>query len=400
MKEPRQAFLTTGQIAKRTGLTLRTLRYYDAIGLLKPAHHDDTAARLYSREDLIRLQRIQTLKYIGLSLAEIAQILSRDTLPEQDLRASLRMQKELMRKKMAHMQYVTKAIDEALTMLEGGEQEVGWDELTAMIQTVHTEKDWGEQYRSAARLQARMALYDRYSANGTGWHRWFFSRLPEEGGLKVLELGCGDGALWERSRERIPQDWSVTLTDLSPGMLEEARSRLAGVPGRFRFLAADAEEIPFHDGEFDIVIANHMLYHVMDIPRAAAEMHRVLKPGGRLYASTMSLRHLREVEELAKAFDPQIEVLDPVLERFHLENGAAHLSPPFRTVECIRYDDHLLVDEAEPLIAYITSTPMNAKERLVGEALQRFRSELKARLEREGSLYITKDTGFFLAVKS
>lgn len=216
----------------------------------------------------------------------------------------------------------------------------------------------------------------------------------------MLELGCGDGALWERSRERIPEDWSLTLTDLSPGMLEEARSRLGGAAGRFRFLAADAEEIPFHDGEFDVVIANHMLYHVMDIPRAAAEMHRVLKPGGRLYASTMSLRHLQEVETLAKAFDPQIEVLDPVLERFHLENGEAMLAGPFRTVKCFRYEDHLLVDKAEPLIAYITSTPMNAKERLVGEALERFRGELKDRLEREGSLFITKDTGFFLAVKS
>lgn len=142
MKEPQQAYMTTGQIARRTGLTLRTLRYYDAIGLLKPTQHDSTAARLYSREDIIRLQRIQTLKYIGLSLSDISQILSQDTLPEQDLKASLRMQKELMRQKMAHMRYVTKAIDEALGMLDGGGQEVGWDELTAMIHTVHTEKDW------------------------------------------------------------------------------------------------------------------------------------------------------------------------------------------------------------------------------------------------------------------
>ncbi|MCZ8522658.1 MULTISPECIES: MerR family transcriptional regulator [Paenibacillus] len=400
MKEPQQAYMTTGQMARRTGMTLRTLRYYDEIGLLKPAHHPGTAARLYGKDDLIRLQRIQTLKYIGLPLTGIAQILSAEILPGEDVLASLRMQKELIGQKMAHVRYVAKAVDEALGLLERGEAEEGWDGLTALIHTVQTEKDWGEQYRSAARLQARISLYDTFSANRTGWHRWFFGQLPDVPGLKVLELGCGDGTLWLRNKERIPDSWRMTLTDLSPGMLEEARTRLEDVPGRFRFLAADAADIPFHEEEFDIVIANHMLYHVLDIAQAAAQMHRVLKPGGALYASTMSLRHLREVELLAQAFDPRIEVLDPVLGRFHLENGESALAEHFAEVGCRRYEDHLLVDDAEPLIAYITSTPMNAKELLVGPALEGFREELQHRLAREGSIYITKDTGYFWAVKS
>ena len=80
-------------------MTIRTLRYYDQIGLLKPSHYNHASARLYSKEDLVRLQKIHTLKYIGLTLADIKQIIHEGSFPEQDLRSSLLMQKEVIQAK-------------------------------------------------------------------------------------------------------------------------------------------------------------------------------------------------------------------------------------------------------------------------------------------------------------
>ncbi|KAI7282674.1 hypothetical protein KC345_g3387 [Hortaea werneckii] len=87
----------------------------------------------------------------------------------------------------------------------------------------------------------------------------------------------------------------------------------------------------------------------------------------------MSTQHLQEVEQLAVSFDPGLHVLDQTIKRFHLGNGEDLLSSCFSDLQLLRYDDHLLVDEAEPLIEYMVSTPMNARERLVGEAIGKFR---------------------------
>ncbi|MFK2903710.1 MerR family transcriptional regulator [Dyella ginsengisoli] len=68
--------LTVGELARRCGLTVRTLHHYDAIGLLVPSSRSGAGYRLYAREDIERLHRIQALRQLGLSLADIGQALS------------------------------------------------------------------------------------------------------------------------------------------------------------------------------------------------------------------------------------------------------------------------------------------------------------------------------------
>jgi len=70
--------LKIGELAKRTGLTVRTLHHYDDIGLLRPSARSDAGYRLYNRKDIGRLHRIQALRRMDLSLAEIAALLEND----------------------------------------------------------------------------------------------------------------------------------------------------------------------------------------------------------------------------------------------------------------------------------------------------------------------------------
>lgn len=70
--------LKVGELAKRTGLTVRTLHHYDAIGLLSPSGRSDAGYRLYNREDIARLHRIQALRRLDLSLTEIGRLLEGD----------------------------------------------------------------------------------------------------------------------------------------------------------------------------------------------------------------------------------------------------------------------------------------------------------------------------------
>jgi DNA-binding transcriptional MerR regulator len=73
-----EKLFTTGEFASMAGTTLRTLRYYDTIGLLKPSKYDTFGRRFYSKKDFGRLQKILTLKFIGLSLDEIENIIKKD----------------------------------------------------------------------------------------------------------------------------------------------------------------------------------------------------------------------------------------------------------------------------------------------------------------------------------
>ncbi|RUR30629.1 MerR family transcriptional regulator [Vreelandella nanhaiensis] len=83
MKQSRSDDITkpmqAGELARRAGITVRTLHHYDALGLLKPSGRTEAGYRLYNVRDITRLQRIQLLKNLGFTLADIASLLQDDT---------------------------------------------------------------------------------------------------------------------------------------------------------------------------------------------------------------------------------------------------------------------------------------------------------------------------------
>ena len=167
-----------------------------------------------------------------------------------------------------------------------------------------------QQYHDSSRLGARANLHARFAANPYRWFPWIFDQFQLPHNARILELGCGPGWLWLSNRDRIPADWDITLTDFSPGMLDEARRNLAQVSHMFNYAVADAQEIPYPENSYDGVIANHMLYHMPAIPAAISEIRRVLKEGGRFYASTLSSDYLHEMAQFlaaARACTPTIQ---------------------------------------------------------------------------------------------
>ncbi len=253
-----------------------------------------------------------------------------------------------------------------------------------------------DQYGDASNLNARIQLHQRFSTNQYDWFLWVFDQLQLLPRSRILELGCGSGGLWLENIHRIPDDWDITLSDLSLGMLGEAQRNLGANRRRFDFVVVDAQAIPFEAGSFDAVIANHMLYHVPDRAAALSEVHRVLRPGGRFYAATNGHSHLRELRELVQGFDPNI-TFGPTEYSFSLENGSHQLSDWFQKVTLRRYEDSLAVTEADPLIAYILSSIGNAKSVLFGDKLQELVTSIEQALALRGVIHISKEVGIFEA---
>jgi SAM-dependent methyltransferase len=251
-----------------------------------------------------------------------------------------------------------------------------------------------EQYRTAGNLEARIALHRDFSANPQGWACWVAAQYDLRPGMAALELGCGNGLIWRARTEELPHGLRLVLSDRSTGMLETARKNTQTLANT-TYQVIDAQEIPYPDHSFDAVMANHMLYHVPDLPKALGEIARVLKPGGVLYATTLGRENLRELWEILAGFDPEIDWGQSALaEVFGLETGGAKLAPYFSEVELRRYPDHLHVTRAQPLADYVLSQEGVAARQ--GEAFAQYLEEIIAR---RGAIDIRKDAGMFLARK-
>jgi SAM-dependent methyltransferase len=274
------------------------------------------------------------------------------------------------------------------------------DETGALFMSRMADQEYlrTEQYVNAANLNARIQLHARFSTNRYGWFHWLFDQLRLPARCDVLELGCGPGDLWLQNMPRVPPGWRITLSDLPPGMLEQAATNLRDQPHPFTFALIDAQWIPLADESFDAVIANHMLYHVPDRSRALAEMRRVLRPGGRFYASTVGRWHLRELWDLIGRVDPALasraaDATNP----FTLESGCDEVGEWFSDMSVARYDDALVVTEAEPLLAYVWSGEASSMDPRQREAFARC---MEQEIALHGAIRISKDSGLFEAVRA
>ena len=217
-------YYTSGEFAKMAHISVRTVRFYDKQNILKPSFVNESGARFYSDEDFVRLQQILLLKYLGFSLEEIRNMTINE-LDKQMLRNSLRLQLKLVKDQIEQMQMVEQAIEDTADAIDRN-QEIDWSQMLNLIHLTNMETSLKSQYQNATNINARMYLHCQYSTNKQGWFPWLFEQCDFQNGSKVLEIGCGNGAIWTENSERIPKDMEIVLSDISEGMLRDTRREM------------------------------------------------------------------------------------------------------------------------------------------------------------------------------
>ena len=398
MKLP--GYYSSGQFARMAQVSVRTIRFYDKQNILKPSYVTPSGARFYTDSDFVKLQQILLLKYLGFSLDDIKDMTIRDMDPHL-LRNSLAMQKKLVADRIEQMQLVENAIDNTVSALDNNQQ-IDWSQMLHLIHLTGMEKSLKSQYENANNISARIRLHKDYSTNKQGWFPWIYEtgispilNTPSSftSSFQILELGCGEGSLWTENLDKLQANIHITLTDISEGMIRDVRRNL-GNDTRFSYDSFDCHKIPAQTDTYDLIIANHLLFYCENIPQVCSEIKRVLKPNGVLLCSTYGSGHMKEITQLVQKYDKHVILAaENLYDIFGLENGASILNDFFSEIELKRYEDSIIINQAEPLIEYILSCHGNQNQYLL-EKYQDFRLFVEKQVQNEYK--ITKDAGFFL----
>jgi DNA-binding transcriptional MerR regulator len=157
------------EFAKRAGVTVRTLHHYDQLGLLKPRRRSAAGFRLYGEGELVRLQQIALLKFVGFPLQEIKRLLDRSLL---DLPTALRLQRAILAERRRQIEQADAAIAHAERLLvEKGA--LDWAALKCLIEVMEMQPDWDwvKQYYTAEQL-AELAQRGTPEALDKGQRDW------------------------------------------------------------------------------------------------------------------------------------------------------------------------------------------------------------------------------------
>lgn len=376
---------TTGKFAKKAGVTERTLRYYDKIGLLKPKKNDENSYRLYTDEDFVLLQKILVFKSLGFSLDEIRFLIHDNN----EIEKSLDVQKKLVKQKITYYTKVYDSLNYTSRLLKNDANAL--DHLVETVRLLSKQDSLAEQYKNANNLNVRIELHEKYSTNPIKWFDWLYENIDFSKINTLLEVGCGNGQLWMNKRKDI-RNREIFLTDISDGMLEDAKQNLND---NFSFFVVNCENIPFKKEFFDAIIANHVLFYLNDLNQGLSEIKRVLKKNGVFYSTTYSKNHMREINELVKEFNSNVYLSEqPLYHRFGLENGEMLLKKYFKNVECKIYNDYLDIDNAKPIVNYILSCHGN--QDILLEKYDEFYDFVENKIIEKGFIRITKEACLFI----
>jgi SAM-dependent methyltransferase len=196
-----------------------------------------------------------------------------------------------------------------------------------------------QAYPDSTNLRARSSIYD-YKDPPDDFFSFVLDQVDWPRGATVLDVGCGPGNYLRQLGRGIG-------LDLSQGMAHEA-SRFGPT------LVGDVCALPVRAGSVDRLLAPHMLYHAPDLDRGAAELRRVLRPGGVALVVTNDQRHMGHlVDQLSEASGTAAPVR--FIDRFTLENGLPLLARHFDEIRLEHFLGALVVPESGPVVRYADS---------------------------------------------
>ncbi|GAB4511441.1 MAG: hypothetical protein OHK0046_09510 [Anaerolineae bacterium] len=257
-------------------------------------------------------------------------------------------------------------------------------------------------YQNDEDLRTRQDIHAKYTVPSINYVDWVIQNILWRGDEHVLDVGSGSGS-YHPALQKLYPNVSYFGFDVSAGMLDNH-------PAKDRVIQADAQKIPFQDHTFDVIMANHMVYHLQDIEAGLTEFKRLLKPEGLLMVATNSTQSMPELQVLmrrailllTRTGSAHIQPPRPASDLFALENGSRRLSRHFYAV--VRYDlpSKLVFPEIDPIMQYLESTramrePQLPEDVAWDDVMMIMRQQITHLVNHLGELVVNKLSGVLLA---
>ena len=255
-------------------------------------------------------------------------------------------------------------------------------------------------------LLTRIDIHNKFG--GRDIDQWMLEILQLTEGMKILDVGCGAGKQCFSYFSHLKGNADITGGDVSAELLSQARSENAKTGNRVKFTELNFnQQFAFDDNQFDLLSCCFAIYYSENIPFTLGEMHRVLKPGGRLFSSGPMPENKRLFYEIIQEATGKTIPPMPGSSRYGSEILST-LQNLFSKVEVHIFNNPLTFDTIDPFIAY-TRASLSEDRKLWSSFFQgkddfeRIMDQISQvaakRLSRDGQLVMTKVVGGFIATK-
>ena len=389
---------TAGELAKKCGVSARTVRFYDEKDILNPCGYSGAGYRIYDDESAERLQKIVMLRFLDFTIDQISEMMKEKNF---NVRKSLYEQEKLLIEKKEHIQRILNAVKDA----EAAPDERLWDNMLRIIEITKEREYVTTQYINEDNLKKRISIHD-YSTSGTGFYSWMLEKIELSCGMKVMDIGCGNAAFWKSIAADLPEQLEIHLLDYSAGMLESAKRTVEEIEQQYpqkklKFIIdkRDAEDFNYPTAEFDRIMANHMLYHVNYESRLRLykKIKSLLSAKGRFSCTLIGRRHFLELNNMMREYDPEIHIPSSSFDIW-LETAKQELEPYFKVLWVEEQKNNLLVPDEELICEYACSYSQEIKESISRDK-ESFLRLVRGIMDKDGYMYIQKSTGIVICEK-
>lgn len=191
--------MTSGEIAKKAGISQKAVRLYDEKGLLKPVDYSEGNYRLYDNEALLVLEKIIALKQVGFSLEEIKDNLIGSN--NKGITETLQEQIDMMEAKRYELEL---AITRIKAVLLRSNDNPDWDDVAEIVKSMQQDQKADQGHFFAL----------DHSKGELDWFVKIYRYLQVKSGERVLDLGCGYSKVWRNNWEEIPENVCIDAYDL------------------------------------------------------------------------------------------------------------------------------------------------------------------------------------------
>jgi ubiquinone/menaquinone biosynthesis C-methylase UbiE len=255
-------------------------------------------------------------------------------------------------------------------------------------------------------LLARIDIHKKYGSRDID--EWMLHQLNPQKDSKILDIGCGAGKQCFLFYKALEGEADITGGDVNPELLEKARQENAKIGNRIKFIELDFNQrFRLEDNQFDLLTSCFAIYYSEDIPYTISEMHRVIKPGGRLFTTGPMPENKRLFYDII--FEATHKPIPPMPGSSRYSSLIyKSIQALFSKVELHIFENPLIFEAVDPFLAY-TRASLSEDRRLwkslfedVGgfeHVMQDIKNVSERRLAQDGQLEMTKVVGGFLATK-